>query len=144
MKRILLVVALTGVVAAAMVPASMASSGGGIAAPVAARATKVSSFANTVASRPAAVPGEIVVTYRHGLARAARTDLASRMGARVIATVPRMGVETLRLPAGASVDASIRRLPAHARRPSRRTRTSACIRWAGFRTTPSSPNNGPC
>ncbi|HEY6567976.1 MAG TPA: S8 family peptidase [Actinomycetota bacterium] len=110
MKRTLFVVVLAGVVAATLVPASMASSVVPRVSPAVDRAGEVTSMIGVVPKRPAAVPGEVVVTYRPGAASTRGTSLASRMGAHVVASVPGMGMQTFRLPSGASVDAAIRRL----------------------------------
>lgn len=110
MKRILFVAALAAVVAATLVPASMASSVRARVSPAVDRAGDVTSLHGTVPQRAAAVPGEVVVTYRRGVASSRRSGLAARMGAQVVASVPGMGMQTLRLPSGASVDAAIRRL----------------------------------
>lgn len=109
MKRILFVLALAAVVAATLVPASMASSVRARVSPAVDRAAAVTSLHGTVPQRAAAVPGEVVVTYRRGVAATRRSGLAARIGAQVVASVPGLGMQTLRLPSGASVDAAIRR-----------------------------------
>ena len=56
------------------------------------------------------MPGEVVVTYRRGVAATQRAALTSRMGAQVVAGAPGMRMQTLRLPSAVSVDAAIHRL----------------------------------
>ena len=72
------------------------------------RAEQVSKYPwNSSAGR--VVPGEIVVVWRAGVPAPARRALTTRLGANPVAATPRLGVDVVRVPAGRSVNAAIRR-----------------------------------
>jgi subtilisin family serine protease len=109
MRRVLLVCCIVGVIGASIggVGASGQVSRGRFRP---APAADVRRFSPGEIEPPAAFPGEVVVTYRRHIDVRAMSGVAARMHADIASSVASYGIQTLRLPAGASVDAAIARL----------------------------------